>query len=125
MTVISKDDHPVRLSSRLCPGFTVQSRHVSDEFATYERGHLHIQKVSYATDDVTSDSRSQLPDRVHIDSSITIINGYLITVERVILFPIIWSDSNELVSLTGEKKWAKKFPPMPTKREHTTALCTS
>ena len=40
--MISKDDHPVRLS---CHGVCS----VSDEFATHERGHPHIQKVSYAT----------------------------------------------------------------------------
>ena len=32
--------------------------------------------------------------------------------------------TNKLMSLTDECKWMEKFPPMPTKRRFTTAVCT-
>ena len=73
--------------------------------------------------DVISDTWSQLPDCVHGSGSITIINGWLTTVGGY-SYP---SDSNELFSLTGEgsnRRWTTTFPPMPTKRQWTTALCT-
>ena len=69
--------------------------------------------------DVTSDSWSQLPGSVRKNGSIAIINGWLTTVGGV--------SSNELLSLTGEgsgRRWTKKFPPMPTKRSSTAAVCT-
>ena len=69
--------------------------------------------------DVATDSWSQLPDCVRKGGSITVVNGQLTTVGGV--------KSNELFSLTGEdssKGWSKKYPPMPTKREGSTSLCT-
>ena len=75
--------------------------------------------------DVTSDSWSQLRDCVHVGSSIAIINGWLTTVGGY-SYPTY---SNELFSLTREgtgsgRRWTERFPPMPTKRRDTTALCT-
>ena len=73
--------------------------------------------------DVISDSWSQLPDCVHEGSSITVISGWLTTVGGG-TFP---NYSNELFSLTEEgsgRRWTQQFPPMPTKRETTTSLCT-
>jgi serine/threonine protein kinase len=73
--------------------------------------------------DVTSDNWSQLPRGVHMNSSITVINGYLTTVGG----SSYSSYFNELLSLTGKSRgrsWIRKFPPMPTKRERTTSLCT-
>ena len=73
--------------------------------------------------DVTSDSWSQLPDCVHNDGSIAIINGTLTTIGGG-SSPLY---SNELFSLTGEgsvRRWTQQFPPMPTKRRWTTSLCT-
>ena len=67
----------------------------------------------------TTDSWSQLPDCVKGGGSITVINGQLTTVGGV--------KSNELFSLTGEgssRRWTKEYPPMPTKRQCTTSLCT-
>ena len=72
--------------------------------------------------DVISESWSQLPDCIHENSSITIINGWLTTIGGD-YYPY----SNELFTLAGEGsvgRWTKKFPPMPTKRKWTTALCT-
>ena len=73
--------------------------------------------------DVTSDSWSQLLDCVYQNNSITVINGLLTTVGGS-TYPTYF---NDLFSLTGEgsgRRWTKKFPPMPTKRRSTTALCT-
>ena len=50
---------------------------------------------------------------------IVVISGWLTTVGGY--------NSNELFSLTGaggDSRWTKKFPPMPTKRRRTSALCT-
>ena len=73
--------------------------------------------------DVISDSWSQLPDCVHWDGSIKVINGCLTTVGGGSYL----NYSNELFSLTGEgsgRRWTQQFPPMPTKRGMTTSLCT-
>ena len=72
--------------------------------------------------DIISDSWShdRPPDCVHENSSITTINGWLTTVGG-------GTYTNELFSLTvwgGKRIWTKKFPPMPTKRRSTSALCT-
>ena len=72
--------------------------------------------------DVISDSWSQLPDSVHKDSSMTVINGCLTTVGGG-----PYPNFNELFSLTGNgsgRRWTQQFPPMPTKRMQTTSLCT-
>ena len=72
--------------------------------------------------DVTSDSWSLLPDCVHENGSIAVINGCLTTVGGG-SYPYY---SNELFSLTGKgsiRRWTKKFSPMPTKRSWTTSLC--
>ena len=73
--------------------------------------------------DVISDSWSQLPDCVHWDGSIAVINGCLTTIGGY-SYP---NRSNELLSLTGKgsgRRWTQQFPPMPTKRKLTTSLCT-
>ena len=72
---------------------------------------------------IISDSWSQLPNYGYDDGSITVINGWLTAVGGY-TYP---DHSNDLFSLTGEgsdRKWTKKFPPMPTKRRWTTSLCT-
>ena len=72
--------------------------------------------------DITSDNWCQLPDCVHMNGSITVINGSLTAVGGG-RYPY----SDELFSLTGEgsrlRRWTKQFPPMPTKRKSTTTLC--
>ena len=89
---------------------------VVDGNTVYVRTEGTVNIYSY---DVTSDSWSQLPDCVYESGSITIINGWLTTVGG--------SHSNKLFSLTREgsgRRWTEKFPPMPTKRIGTTAVCT-
>ena len=78
--------------------------------------------------DATSDNWSQLPDFVHEKGSIAVINGLLTTVGGR-SYPSSESTfySNELFTLTGEgshRRWTKVFPPMPTKRAETAAVCT-
>ena len=75
--------------------------------------------------DFTSDSWSKLPDCVYPNGSLAIVNGWLTS---------IGGNSepgsyirNELFSLKedgGDRRWIKKFPPMPTKRRRSIALCT-
>ena len=78
---------------------------------------INSDTVNIYSYDVISDSWSRLPDCVHKDSSIAIINGWLTTVGG-------GSFSNELFSLTSDRIWTQQFPPMPTKRKLTTSLCT-
>ena len=73
--------------------------------------------------DVTSDSWSQLPDCVHEECSMAVINGCLTTVGGSTHSRY----SNELFSFTWEgsgRRWTWQFPPMPTKGCWTTSLCT-
>ena len=75
--------------------------------------------------DVISDNWSQLPDCVHMDGSIAVINGSLTTVGGYSY--LNYSMANELFSLTGKgsgRRWTEQFPPMPTKRRSTISLCT-
>ena len=93
---------------------------VVDGNTIYVRDKGLVKICSY---EITSDSWSQLPDCVHVNGSIAIINGWLTTVGGY-SYPTY---SNELFSLTGEgsgRRWIKKFPPMPTKRYWTTVVCS-
>jgi serine/threonine protein kinase len=56
-----------------------------------------------------------------IINNLTLIGGYTILRSHTINL------SNRLLSLTGEgsgRRWTEEFPPMPTKRHGSTALCT-
>ena len=93
---------------------------VVDGSIVYIRCQGTVEIYSY---DITGDSWSQLPDCVHENGSIAVINGCLTTVGGG-SYPYY---SNELFSLTGKGsgwKWTRQFPPMPTKRRFTTSLCT-
>ena len=90
-------------------GNTVYFRHGGSEIFSY---------------DIIYKKWSQLPDCIHEDSSITIVKSWLTAVGGYSKMPAY---SNELFSHTGggsRRSWTKKFPPMPTKRCNTTALCT-
>jgi serine/threonine protein kinase len=66
---------------------------------------------------------SQLPNSPTVNCPSVIINNLLTLVGGHSSFTI----TNQLFSLTGEgsgKRWTEEFPPMPTKRYGTTALCT-
>ena len=88
---------------------------VVDGNTVYLRNEGTVKIYSY---DVVTDSWCRLPDCVIEGGSITVINGLLTSVGGYI--------SNGLLSLTGkgnDRTWTKSFPPMPTMRCDTTALC--
>ena len=60
---------------------------------------------------------SRLPDCPYASSSLAILNGLPTTVGG---FPF----NSKLMSLTTERKWREKFPPMPTKRILVTTVYT-
>ena len=103
---------PCRMSrwyDAIVDGNTVYIRHGGSEIFSY---------------DITHERWLRVPDCIHEDCSIVIINGWLTAVGGYSNLP---AHSNELFSLTREvsgRRWMKKFPPMPTKRDNTTALCT-
>ena len=66
---------------------------------------------------ISDNSWLQLLDCPFGRCSLAIINGQLTTIGGE---PF----TNKLMSLTDEYKWTEKFPPMPTKRTHVTAVCT-
>ena len=74
---------------------------------------------------VSTSSWSRLPDSPSFDSSSVIINNLLTVVGGHMYGTSVVT--NKLFSLTGEgsgREWTEKFPPMPTKRYWTIALCT-
>ena len=74
---------------------------------------------------VSTSSWSQLPDSPSFDSSSVIINNLLTVVGGHMYGTSVIT--NKLFSLTAEgsgREWTEKFPPMPTKRYWTIALCT-
>ena len=93
---------------------------VVDGSTVYIRYQGTVNIYSY---DIVSDGWSELPDCIHINGSIAVISGYLTTAGGNSNHIV----SNELFSLTGKgsgRRWTQQFPPMPTKRESTTSLCT-
>ena len=67
----------------------------------------------------TTDTWTQLPDGRTAYTTLAIVNGLLTTVGG--------SNSNKLLSLTGEekdRKWTEVFPPMTTKRKLVIAVTT-
>ena len=96
---------------------------VADGTAVYVRD---VNKV-YAFNTSTS-SWSQLPDSPNYECPLVIVNNLLTLVGgKHDVTPTTQLIINQLFSLTGEgsgRRWTKKFPPMPTKRCGSTALCT-
>ena len=97
---------PRKMSTRI-NGVTLYVRNVNDVYA-------------FTT---STSSWSQLPNTpthscpsVIVNNLLTLVGGYLgMTI------------TNQLFSLTGEgsgRRWTEEFPPMPTKRYASTALCT-
>ena len=73
---------------------------------------------------IITSSWSQLPDSPTKSCPSVIINNLVTFVGGLDHDYIL---TNQLFSLTGEGRgwrWTEKFPPMPTKREGSTALCT-
>ena len=68
-------------------------------------------------DNVVDMGWTQLPDCPCPCTSLAMINDQLTTIGG---YPI----TDKLMSLTMERKWIEKFPPMPTKRKFVTTVCT-
>ena len=88
----------------------------TDGNTVYVRGGGSVTTYSY---DIISDRWSKLADCVYDNGSITIIEGWLTNIGGYSYSHY----SNELFSLTKKGRWTKKFPPMPTKRMCTIAVC--
>ena len=94
---------------------------IVDGSTVYVRNEDTVKIYSYAC---PSDSWSHLPDCIYGKGSIAIIRGLLTTIGG---YSSTGTHFNELYSLTGKgkgRRWVKRFPPMPTKRRSTTAVCT-
>ena len=79
--------------------------------------------VVYVRHYATSTSWSQLPDSPTNECPSVIVNNLLTLVGGF----RSGNATNQLFSLTGEgsgRRWTEEFPPMPTKRWGSTALCT-
>ena len=64
---------------------------------------------------------SQLPSHPNVMCSLAVINNLLTTIGGSMKNTV----TNKLFSFTGgDESWTEIFPLMPTKRQHTTALCT-
>ena len=60
---------------------------------------------------------STLPQSPHSNCSQAVVSGLLTAIGGRL-------GINQLFSLTGEGKWVERFPPMPTKRYGTAAVCS-
>jgi len=73
---------------------------------------------SYNSEKQTWSSLPQCPYKLF---SLAVVSGLLTTIGG----SIIGGDTtNQLSSLTGERKWVKHFPPMPTKRRAAATVCS-
>ena len=67
---------------------------------------------------------SSLPQSPHSNCSLAVVNGLLTAIGGRIEGRLGINATNQLFSLTGEGKWVERFPPMPTKRYGTAAVCS-
>ena len=63
---------------------------------------------------------SSLPQSPHRLCSLAVVSGLLTAIGGWLGRNV----TNQLLSLTGEGKWVEHFPPMPTKRNGTAAVCS-
>ena len=64
---------------------------------------------------------STLPQCPRTRSSLAVVNGLLTAIGG---YDGNLNDTNQLFSLTGQRKWVENFPPMPTKRRATATVCS-
>ena len=111
---------PLCLHWRKCgraPGTMVKPSCVVDGNMAYFSS-LHSNNVySY---DSEKQMWSSLPQSSHGFCSLAVVSGLLTAIGGV--WGIIVA--NQLLSLTGEGKWVERFPPMPTKRYGSAAVCS-
>ena len=99
-----------------CRMSTVYSA-VADDTTMYVKTNYRVYAYTASTS-----SWYQLPDSQSINCPLVIINNLLTLVGGILSGAI----TNQLFSLTREgshKWWTEEFPPMPTKRSDSTALC--
>ena len=82
-------------------------------FDTYRSNDVY----SYDSEQQVWSSLSQIPHRY---SSLAIVSCLLTAIGGGLDSNV----TNQLFSLTGEGKWVERFPPMPTKRNGTAAVCS-
>ena len=63
---------------------------------------------------------SSLPQSPHNYCSLAVVSGLLTAIGG----GLGRNATNQLFSLSGERKWVERFPPMPTKRYGTAAVCS-
>ena len=93
----------------------------SDSNTAYFNGYQSTRVYSYNFD---TKEWSQLPDSPHTDFALVVVQGMLTMVGgRVRHAP-----TNSLLSLIGQegrdKNWFRRYPPMPTKRSGSAAICS-
>ena len=123
----SKEQSSSRASIKLIwrEGKKALCRISSSYCAVTDDGALYIRKWTrevYAYS-IRSSSWSQLPSSPYNDCPSVIINNLLTLVGGY----HGGTTTNQLFSLTGEgsgRRWTEEFPPMPTRRYQSTALCT-
>ena len=72
---------------------------------------------SYNSEKQTWSSLPECPSKI---PSLVVVNGFLTAIGGKQDGDV----TNQLLSLTGERKWVEQFPPMPTKRWITAAVCS-
>ncbi|MCG8622751.1 MAG: protein kinase, partial [Proteobacteria bacterium] len=92
-------------------------RRLCDAVVDGSKVYFQIDDYRLYTYNVSDNSWSYLPNCPFFSFSLAILNGQLTTIGGDPL-------TNKLMSFTDECKWIEKFPPMPTKRMFTTAVCT-
>ena len=60
----------------------------------------------------------------HSCFSLAVVNGYLTAIGGNLQVDFRTHSTNKLLSLTRRKKWVEHFPPMPTSRSCTAAVCS-
>ena len=90
---------------------------VADDTTMYVRTGVRVYAYTASTS-----SWSQLPDKRVVNCPLVIVNNLLTLIGGNYDITI----NNQLYSLTGEgsgRRWTEEFPPMPTKRWGSTAMC--
>ena len=87
-------------------------------------GNMAYFNPNYSNDVFAYDSEDQtwssLPPCPRYCSRLAVVNGLLTSIGG----GWVTDATNQLFSLTGERKWVEHFPPMPTKRYATAAVCS-
>ena len=116
----SAREGPLSLSWRKCGRAPCKMRapsSVVDGNMAYFNPFGSSDMYSYNSEELTW---SSLPPCPHVYSSLAVVNGLLTAIGG----GVTTLATNQLLSLTGEGKWVKHFPPMPTKRSATAAVCS-